>query len=121
MNSESLLNTSTKMMNDKGGSKKMSTNEITVKNAYGQVSLTEPNGAVITASSVEKLLQAVEAKLNDYNNPKVNVVTYVSDEETISDAMDLTMLAALACWGNTLYCGDCIKLTITAEYCPENK
>lgn len=99
----------------------MSSNEITVENSYGQVSLTEPDGTVITASSVEKLLEAVESKLNGYNNPKVSVVTYASDEQTIGDAMDLTMLAVLACWGNTLYCGDCIKLTITAEYCPENK
>lgn len=99
----------------------MSKNEIVVENSYGQVSLTEPNGNIITEGSVERLLETVESRLNDYNNPKVSVVTYASDEQTIGDAMDLTMLAALACWGNRLYCGDCIKLTITAEYCPEDK
>lgn len=99
----------------------MVSNEIKIENSYGIVTLTEPNGNVITESSVEKLLETMEPKLDEYNNPKVSVTTYASDEQTISDAMDLTMLAALACWGNTLYCGDCIKLTITAEYCPENK
>lgn len=99
----------------------MSNNEIKVDNSYGLVTFTEPNGNVIEAKDVESLLEVVESKLDEYDNPKVNITTYASDEQTIGDAMDLTMLAALCCWGRNLYCGDTIKLTITAEYCPEDK
>lgn len=99
----------------------MTKNEIIVENAYGTITLTEPDGNVIREKDVESLLTVMESRLDGYCNPKVSVTTYASDDAAIGDAMDLTMLAAMCCWGKSLYCGDSIKITITAEYCPEDK
>jgi len=97
-------------------------NRISIEKKYGKFIFTEPDGTVVNAVDVERLLETVESRLDNYcYNPTVSVTTYASDEKSIQDAMDLTMLAALSCWGRELYCGDCIKITITAEHCAENK
>lgn len=99
----------------------MVNNKITIDNSYGSLTLVEPDRNIINEKDVESLINIVESKMDTYHNPKVNVTTYISDEKTINDAMDLTMLAALCCWGHNLYHGGSIKITITAEYCPEDK
>lgn len=96
-------------------------NVVSIDTSYGRITAREPDGNVIDAKNIDELADILIPKSRDYGNPKTQITTYVSDDDTISDASDLTMLAALCCWGKQLYKGDCIKLTITAEYCPENK
>lgn len=51
----------------------------------------------------------------------VESTIYVFDEESIEEAMDLTMMSALIAWGNRLCVGDAIKIEIKATYEPEDK
>jgi len=81
----------------------------------------EPDGNVIEGADIESLMKIVEPRMEMYNNPKVSATMCVADVESINEAMDLTALAALCCWSRNLFVGDSIKLTITAEYCPESK
>ena len=89
--------------------------------SYGRISVKEPDGNVIDAKNIDELADILIPKSRDYGNPTTQITTYVSDDDALADAADLTVLAALCCWGNQLYKGDNIKLTITAEYCPEDK
>ena len=94
---------------------------IEIKKEYGKFNVTLPNNEVLTFNSSDELLSAMESRLNEFDMETVEVVTYAFDEDTIIEATDLTMLAALLSWGKQLYVGDAIKLTIKAEYEPENK
>lgn len=95
--------------------------KIIIKNMYGEVILTEPNGNKISAKTVDELMVIMDSKCHEYNNPTVVVESYASDKDQIIDASDLTLLAGMCCWGKDMYEGDCIKFTLTAEYTPENK
>ena len=94
---------------------------IEIKKEYGKFNVTLPNNEVLTFNTSDELLEVMETKLNDFDMETVEVVTYAFDEDTIIEATDLTMLAALLSWGRQLYVGDAIKLTIKAEYKPEDK
>lgn len=94
---------------------------IEIKKEYGKFNVTLPNNEVLTFNTADELLKVMETKLNDFDMETVEVVTYAFDEDTIIEATDLTMLAALLSWGRRLYVGDSIKLTIRAEYEPEDK
>ena len=94
---------------------------VKIDTSYGRISVKEPDGNVIDAKNIDELADILIPKSRDYGNPTTQITTYVSDEDALADAADLTVLAALCCWGNRLYKGDNIKLTITAEYCPEDK
>lgn len=96
-------------------------NEIIITNEYGKVALIEPNGNKISTESVEEMMQVMDKKCGEYDNPTVKVETYAGTQDGIIDASDLTILAAMCCWGKNMYFGDCIKITMTAEYMPENK
>lgn len=84
-----------------------------------EFSVEKSDGNIIKVKDIHELIEILLPESTD--NPTTQVVTYVSDEDTLADANDLTTLAALCCWGNRVYKGDNIKLTITAEYCPEDK
>lgn len=92
-----------------------------IEKAYGTFEITEPDGNVIKVKDVDSAITVLNDKIDKYDNPDVEVVTYASDEKTIEDAMDLTMIAAMCCWGKQLYTGDSIKLQIHATYQPEEK
>lgn len=94
---------------------------IEIKKEYGKFKVTLPSKEVLTFNSSDELLSAMESRLNEFDMETVEVVTYAFDEDTIIEATDLTMLAALLSWGRQLYVGDAIKLTIKAEYKPEDK
>ena len=94
---------------------------VKIDTSYGRISVKEPDGNVIDAKNIDELADILIPKSRDYGNPTTQITTYVSDEDALADAADLTVLAALCCWGNRLYTRDNIKLTITAEYCPEDK
>lgn len=67
-------------------------------------------------------MEIMETKCDEYeNNPTVTVETYVGTQDDVIDASDLTLLAAMCCWGKNMYSEDCIKINITAEYIPETK
>jgi hypothetical protein len=94
---------------------------IEIKKEYGKFKVILPSKEVLTFSNSDELLSAMESRLNEFDMETVEVVTYAFDEDTIIEATDLTMLAALLSWGRQLYVGDAIKLTIKAEYKPEDK
>lgn len=94
---------------------------ITIIKEYGKFKVTLPNDEVLNFSNSDELLDTMESRLNEFDMETVEVVTYAFDEDTIIEATDLTMLAALLSWGKQLYVGDSIKLTIKAEYKPEDK
>lgn len=94
---------------------------IEVKKEYGKFEVTLPNKEVLTFDNAEELLKVMESKLDDFEQETVEVSTYASNEESIDEAMDLTLLATMLSWGRRLYVGDAIKLTIKAEYEPEDK
>ena len=94
---------------------------VKIDTSYGRISVKEPDGNIIDAKNIDELADILIPKSRDYGNTTTQVITYVSDEDALADAADLTVFAALCCWGNRLYKGDNIKLTITAEYCPEDK
>lgn len=92
---------------------------VKIDTSYGEFSIEKSDGSVVKAKDIDKLMDIL--LLESVDNPTTQVITYANDENTLGNACDLTVLAALCCWGNRLYKGDCIKLTITAEYCPEDK
>ena len=94
---------------------------ITIVKEYGKFKVTLPNDEVLNFSDSNELLDTMESRLIEFDMETVEVVTYAFDEDTIIEATDLTMLAALLSWGKQLYVGDAIKLTIKAEYKPEDK
>ena len=94
---------------------------VKIDTSYGRISVKEPDGNVIDAKNIDELADILIPKSRDYGNPTTQITAYVSDEDALADAADLAALAALCCWGNRLYKGDNIKLTITAEYYPEDK
>lgn len=94
---------------------------VKIDTSYCRISVKEPDGNVIDAKNIDELADILIPKSRDYGNPTTQITTYISDEDALADAANLTTLAALCCWGNRLYKGDNIKLTITAEYCPEDK
>lgn len=99
----------------------MNKENMKIDTSYGNIQAIEPDGNCLKAKSINELLETLESRIDNYNNPTVNVTTYANDDDSISDAMDLTMAAILCCWGKQLYHGDAIKITITAEYMPEEK
>lgn len=92
---------------------------IKIDTSYEEFSVEKSDGNIIKAKDIDELINILLSESVD--NPMTQVVTYVSDEDTLADANNLAALAALCCWGNRVYKGDRIKLTITAEYCPEDK
>lgn len=92
---------------------------VKIDTSYGEFSVEKSDGNIIKAKDMHELIEILLPESAD--NPTTQVVTYVNDEDTLADANVFTSLAALCCWGNRLYKGDNIKLTITAEYCPEDK
>ena len=92
---------------------------VKIDTSYEEISIEKSDGNIVKAKDIDELMDVLlpESK----NNPTIQVITYASNEDTLGNACDLTVLAALCCWGNQLYKGDSIKLTITAEYCPEDK
>ena len=92
---------------------------VKIDTSYGEFSVEKSDGNIIKTKDIDELIEILLPESTD--NPTTQVITYVSDEDALADAADLTVLAALCCWGNRLYKGDNIKLTITAEYCPEDK
>lgn len=92
---------------------------VKIDTSYREFSVEKSDGNIIKAKDIDELIDILLPESTD--NPTTQVITYVSDEDALADVTDLTVLAALCCWGNRLYKGDSIKLTITAEYCPEDK
>lgn len=92
---------------------------VKIDTSYGEFSVKKSDGDIIKAKDMHELIEILLPESTD--NPTTQVVTYVNDKDTLADANVFTSLAALCCWGNRLYKGDNIKLTITAEYCPEDK
>ena len=93
---------------------------VKIDTSYGEISVEKSDGNIIKVKDIDELIKILLQELTD-NHPTTQVITYVSDDDELADAANLTMLAALCCWGKRLYKGDSIKLTITAEYCPEDK
>ena len=94
---------------------------IEIKKEYGKFNVILPNSETLTFNNVEELLKTMEAKLDEFEQETVEISTYAFSESTIDEAMDLTLLATMLSWGRRLYVGDSIKLTIRAEYEPEDK
>lgn len=92
---------------------------VKIDTSYGEFSVEKSDGNIIKAKDMHELIEILLPESTD--NPTTQVVTYVNDEDTLADANVFTSLAALCCLGNRLYKGDNIKLTITAEYCPEDE
>ena len=92
---------------------------IKIDTSYGEISVEKSDGNIIKAKDIDELIKILFPPTED--NPTTQVITYVSDEDTLANASDYAALAALFCWGKGLYERDSIKLTITAEYCPEDK
>lgn len=94
---------------------------IEIEKSYGNFTMKLPEGKVINYNNIDELIEHCKAIQDNFEMQTTKVTTYVFDDETITEAMDLTILASMLTWGKQLYSGDCIKLTIKAEYCPENK
>ena len=94
---------------------------IDIKKEYGMYYIADADGTKYQFKNIDELSKHIESKQNTYFQETTQASIYVSDEESILEASDLIIAATMATWGNTLYSGDCIKLTITAEYCPEDK
>ena len=92
---------------------------VKIDTSYGEISVEKSDGNIIKAKDIDELIKILFPTSTD--NPTTQVVTYVSGEDALSNATDFAALAVLCCWGKGLYKGDSIKLTITAEYCPEDK
>jgi len=94
---------------------------IDIKKEYGMYYIKDADGTEYQFKNIEELSKHIESKTDTYHQETTKASIYVSDEESILEASDLMIAAAVASWGCELYSGDCIKLTITAEYCPEDK
>lgn len=94
---------------------------IDIKKEYGMYYFTDADGTKYQFKNIDELSKHIESKMDTYHQETTKASIYVSDDESVLEASDLMIAASMATWGSALYSGDCIKLTITAEYCPENK
>lgn len=91
---------------------------IKIEKAYGTYTLLK-DGVKFHFNTIEDIGTFMDS--NKTLEGDVESTTYVFDEESIEEAMDLTMMSALIAWGNKLYVGDAIKIEIKATYEPEDK
>ena len=70
---------------------------VKIDTSYGRISVKEPDGNVIDAKNIDELADILISKSRDYGNPTTQITTYVSDDDALADATDLTVLAALCC------------------------
>lgn len=96
-------------------------NIVKIKKEYGYYILTDPDGTEMSFKTFDEFSDYMESHINTYDNPKVECEMYVNDKDSIIDATDVLIIVAMSCWGKQLYQGDCIKLTMGANYVPEDK
>lgn len=96
-------------------------NSLGIENSFGILTLTEQNGETKSFKNIDGLRDYLIDKSTSFNNPSVSVTSYVSDDESIDNIMDLLCIAINSCESKEMYKGDCVKIHISVEYCPENK
>lgn len=94
---------------------------IEIKREYGTYIVLDNGKEIFKDKSHIALCDFIANIADKYTQETVIGTTYCSDDDSLEQARDLTYLVAILSWGNALYVGDCIKLTIKAEYIPENK
>ena len=92
---------------------------IKIDTLHERFSVEKSDGNIVKVKDIDELINTL--LLESIDDPITQVIIYTSDEDAVFNACDLAVLAALRCWGDRSYKGDRIKLTITAEYCPEDK
>lgn len=96
-------------------------NSLGIENSFGILTLTEQNGEVKAFKNIDELRDYLIDKSTSFNNPSVSVTAYASDDKSIDNIMDLLCIAINSCASKEMYKGDCVKVHISLEYCPEEK
>lgn len=94
---------------------------IKIDKSYGSISITNPDGSGAIFTNMDEFLAHCYNIVDGLEQETVEAVTYAASLGDINAVMDLMEVAYVLTTGKGMYEGDCIKLTIKAEYCPENK
>lgn len=94
---------------------------VEIKQEYGTYHVLENQKEVYKTNSLDELNAFMDERVGNYEEETVEITTYVSCEDDCVKATDLTIIALAGAWGKRMYEGDCLKLTMKAEYVPENK
>ena len=91
---------------------------IEIKKEYGKYSLKQDGILINKYDKIEELHDHAEEN-NIFSDEVISTIGVFNDD-TIGEAMDLTMYSIARAWG-TLYHGDCIRVEIKVTYEPEDK